>query len=61
MFDFASKYFHVETIHRCFEKGHTQNEWISMHAVIENAKKGNRLFMCQNVDNGVNEMFQKDF
>lgn len=39
MFSYAAVYFQVSIIHRFLEKGHTQNEGDSMHAVIENAKK----------------------
>lgn len=39
MFAFAAAHFHIDIVHRFLEKGHTQNEGDSMHAVIENAKK----------------------
>lgn len=39
MFAFAARFFQIDITHRFLEKGHTQNEGDSMHAVIENAKK----------------------
>lgn len=39
MFVYAATKFQIKITHRFFEKGHTQNEGDSMHAVIENAKK----------------------
>lgn len=39
MFSYASKKLGIEIVHRFLEKGHTQNEGDSMHAIIENARK----------------------
>lgn len=39
MFSYAASCLNSDITHRFFEKGHTQNEGDSMHAVIENAKK----------------------
>lgn len=39
MFNCAANSLKVDITHRFLEKGHTQNEGDSMHAVIENAKK----------------------
>lgn len=39
MMAFAAIFFKIDITHRFLEKGHTQNEGDSMHAVIENAKK----------------------
>ena len=39
MFAYASKTFGIQILHRFLERGHTQNEGDSMHAVIESAKK----------------------
>nr|CAH7751113.1 unnamed protein product [Callosobruchus chinensis] len=39
MFAYAAVQFQLVITHRFLEKGHTQNEGDSMHAVIENAKK----------------------
>lgn len=39
MFVYAATKFQIKITHRFLEKGHTQNEGDSMHAVIENAKK----------------------
>ena len=39
MFSYASQKFGIEIVHRFLEKGHTQNEGDTMHAVIENARK----------------------
>lgn len=39
MFSLASTTYQIDITHRFLEKGHTQNEGDSMHAVIENAKK----------------------
>lgn len=39
MLSLASTTYQIDITHRFLEKGHTQNEGDSMHAVIENAKK----------------------
>lgn len=45
MWEYASYTLKLKITHRFLERGHTQNEGDSMHAVIENAKKGKIIYM----------------
>lgn len=45
MWEYASFTLKIEITHRFLEKGHTQNEGDSMHATIENAKKGKSIYV----------------